>query len=104
MARYAAIAVLVTLAFLGLSNASIRWDRNGFSFRTSLLPNAAPAPLPSSDFFTKEETQAIVQRIMEETRDDNIRMAHQVLDTVDQERATEYRSIARQIKESRSKN
>ena len=100
MFRYAAIAVLVTLAFLGLSNAQIQWDRNGFSFRTSLR---APVIL-ASNYPTKEELETILYRAMNDTEQSNYQMMLHMLDTIDQERANEIHMLTRQIKESRNKN
>lgn len=98
--RYAAIAALVTLAFLGLSNAQIQWNRNGFAFRTSLR---AQAPLASS-YYTKEEIQTILYRAMSDSEQANFQMMLRMLDTIDQERANEIHILTRQIKESRNKN
>lgn len=97
--RYAAVAALVTLAFLGLSNAQIRWDKDGFSFRTSLRPQAVQA-----DSYTKEEMEKILWNVMDISRKDNFQMMQYMLDTLDTEHATELRAITRQIKESRSRN
>ena len=99
--RYAAIAALVTLAFLGLSNAQIQWNRNGFSFRTSLR---AQAPL-ASNYYTKEEIGTILYRAMNDSEQSNFQMMLRMLDTIDQERADDIHILTRQIKESRnSKN
>ena len=100
MFRYAAIAALVTLAFLGLSNAQIQWDRNGFSFRTSLR---AQAPLPAN-YCTKDELETILYRAMNDTEQYNYQMMLRMLDTIDQERADEMHILTRQIRESRNKN
>lgn len=104
LVRYAAFAALVALAFLGLSNASIQWDRNGFAFRTNLLSKVIPAPLSPSDSYTKEQVDTIIRRVMDQSRAEDLWMGQKVLETIDQERATEYQRITRQIKESRSKN
>ncbi len=97
--RYAAVAALVTLAFLGLSNAQVTWDENGFAFRTSLF---APAAQPDYSP-TREEMKTYIERAMAAYDNYNFQMMQRVLDTVDQERAIDYRSITRQIKENRSK-
>ena len=97
--RYAAIAALVTVAFLGLSNSQIQWDRTGFSFKTSLFAHA-----PADDVYTKEQVQTILKRVMADTEKANYQMMQQMLDTIDQERAIEYRSLFRQIKEGSNKN
>jgi len=98
--RYAAIAALVTLAFLGLSNAQMQWNRNGFSFRTSLR---APAPL-AANYYTKEEVETILFRAMNDSEQSNFQMMLRMLDTIDQERASDIHILTRQIKESRNKN
>jgi hypothetical protein len=100
MFRYAAVAVLVALAFLGLSNAQIQWDRNGLSFRMSLR---APVIL-ASNYPTKEELERILYRAMNETEQSNYQMMLRMLDTIDRERADEMHMLTRQIKESRNKN
>jgi len=97
--RYAAIAALITLAFLGLSNAQIRWDKDGFSFRTSLRSQAVQA-----DSYTKEEMEGILKKVMVISGEDSFQMMQYMLNTLDAARATELRAITRQIKESRSRN
>jgi len=99
IARYAAIAALVTLAFLGLANAQIGWGQNGFSFKTSLF-----ARTPADDYYTKEQLRTILKRVMDDTEKANYQMMQKMLDTIDQERAIEYQSLFRQIKEGRIKN
>jgi hypothetical protein len=98
--RYAAIAALVVFAFLGLSNAQIQWDQNGFAFRTSLFARAPQA----SNYYTKDDMQTILDRVERHIQKDNFQMMQGMLDMIDQERADEYRIITRQIKESRNKN
>jgi hypothetical protein len=97
--RYSAIAALVTLAFLGLSNAQIRWDKDGFSFRTSLRPQAVQA-----NSYTKEEMKGILENVMYISREDNLQMIKYMLNTLDMEQATEIRAIARQIKDNHIRN
>jgi hypothetical protein len=100
VARYAAVAALVTLAFLGLSNAQVTWDKSGFAFKTSLF---APAVRPENTP-TREEMKTLIERAMASYDNYNFQMMQRMLDTVDQERAIDYRSITRQIKGTRSKN
>ncbi len=105
LARYAAFAVLLTLAFLGISNADIRWDSQGFSFRTSLLSKAAPAAqLPSSDYYTKEEVRTMFRRVIEDSQGFTVQMAQRVMDTQDQNWMGDLRYISSKLKESRGKN
>ncbi len=98
--RYAAIAALVALGFLGLANANITWDSNGFSFRTHLISRA---PLPS-DYYTKEEMQAILEWMRADSQEANFQMMNRWLDTIDQERATDIHFLTSQIREIRNKN
>ena len=37
VAKYGAVAAMVLLAFMAVSNAEVSWDKNGFRFRTHLL-------------------------------------------------------------------
>jgi len=99
-ARYAAVAVLVTLAFLGLSNAQITWDKDGFSFRTSLIS----PPAQAANYYKKEEVQTFLDRVMAESSERNLELIQRAFDIIDQQRATDYRTITRQINESRNKN
>jgi hypothetical protein len=98
--RYAAVAALVTLALLGLSNAQIRFDKNGFSFHTSLFQ---PLP-PAANFYTKDEMKAILDRVMNISEESNRQMIERMMDTQDAVRAVELRAITHQIKEDRIRN
>ena len=102
--RYAAIAALVTLAFLGISNADIRWDQNGFSFRTSLLPKAATKTLPAPDYYTKEEVLEVVQRVADDSRAYNLMMIQSAMKIMEQENGADLRYVTAKLKESRTKN
>jgi hypothetical protein len=101
MARYAAFAALVTLAFLGLSNAEIRWDSNGFSFRTSLLSKAAPAPQQG---YTQEETREIVTRAMGDSQEFTIQMMQRAMESQDQLWMRDLRLVNSKITENRGRN
>jgi hypothetical protein len=101
LARYAAFAALVTLAFLGLSNAEIRWDSNGFSFQTHLLPKAAPSP---TDHYTREETREMFRRVLEDSQGFTFQVMQQVMDRQDQLHFSDLRLITNRIKENRGKN
>jgi hypothetical protein len=100
VARYAAVAALVTLALLGLSNAQIRWDKSGFSFHTSLFQQSQPA----ADFYTKDEMKAILNRVLNVSEESNRQMIERMMDTQDAVRAVELRAITHQIKEDRIRN
>jgi hypothetical protein len=97
--RYPAIAALVILAFLGLSNAQIRWDKDGFSFKTGLRPQAVQA-----DYYTRDEMKGILENVIDISGRDNFRMMQYMLNTVDAEQAMELRAITRQIKENHIRN
>ncbi len=58
----------------------------------------------SDDYYTKEQVRTILKRVMNDTEKANYQMMQQMLDTIDQERAIEYQSLFRQIKEGRIKN
>ncbi len=115
LVRYAAVAALVTLAFLGLTNAQVTWGQNGFAFRTSLFAPSGATPsseqmqalieraVAENRQMTREEMKTLIERAMADYQGYNFQMMQRLLDTVDQERAMDYRSISRQIKESRSK-
>ena len=100
LARYAVFAMLVTLAFLGISNADIRWDSQGFSFRTSLLSKAAPTAQLSSDYYTKEEVLRNVQESQRRFQGFTLQMMQRVMDTQDQLRLTDLRFISNKLKEN----
>jgi hypothetical protein len=103
-ARYAAIAALVALAFLGLANAQIEWNREGFSFRTSLLSGPTPQSPPASDYYTKEEVRQIMNHFMNNSQELNYQMIQQALEYVDQARSTDISFFKSKLKESRPKN
>ncbi len=104
LARYAAFAMLITLAFLGISNADIRWDKQGFSFRTSLFAKAAPTAQPSSDYYTKEEVREMFKRVIDDSQGFTFQMMQRVMDTQDQLRMTDLRFISSKLKDNRGKN
>jgi hypothetical protein len=74
--RYAAVAALVTLALLGLSNTQIRWDNNGFSFHASLFPQSPPA----ANFYTKDEMKVILDRVLNISEESNRQMIQDMMD------------------------
>ena len=99
--RYAAIAALVTIAFLGVANADIQWNRDGFSFKTHLFPRGA-ASSPSADYYTRQEMQVILERVLDESREINILLGQRLLETIDQQNANRF--LTSRISDSRSKN
>ena len=86
MARYAAVAALVVFAFLGLANADITWNENGFSFRTHLAPIVRSQ---SQDSYTRAEMRDILRKVLDESEsrsiDTNYMMMQRMLDTIEQE-------------------
>ncbi len=104
LARYAAFAMLITLAFLGISNAEIRWDSQGFSFRTSLFSKAATSAQLASDYYTKEEVREMFRRVADDSQGFTRQMAQRVMDTQDQLRMTDLRLVSSKFKENRGKN
>jgi hypothetical protein len=101
MARYAAVAMVVTLAFLGLSNAEIRWDSKGFLFRTSLLSKAAPA---LQQGYSQEETRAIITRAMSDSQEYTIQMIQRAMESQEQLWMRDLRFVNNKIKDNRGKN
>ena len=86
MARYAAVAALLVFAFLGLANADITWNENGFSFRTHLAPLVRSQ---SQDSYTKAEMRDLLRKVLDESEsrsiDTNYLMMQRMLETIDQE-------------------
>ncbi len=104
VARYAAFAALVTLALLGLSNADIRWDKNGFSFQTHLLPKSGPGMPQASDYYTKEEVTAMLKWVQEDSHGFTLQMAQQVMGAQDQLRVADLRFVSNRNSQGRGKN
>jgi hypothetical protein len=104
MARYAAFAALLLLAFLGLSNADLRWDSNGFSFKTSLLSKATPAAQPSANPVTQAELYETMLRAMADSRDYTFQMMQRVRSEQEQLWQTDLRYYTAKLKENRGKN
>jgi predicted anti-sigma-YlaC factor YlaD len=101
LARYAAFAALLTLAFLALSNAEIRWDHSGFSFQTHLLSKATQ---PSADYYTREETREIFNRVLNDSQGFTLQMIQKAMTAQDQLRVTDLRFVSNRINQSRGKN
>jgi hypothetical protein len=68
IAKYGAVAAMVVLSFLALSNAEMSWNKDGFSFRTHLLTSPIPA---SAKYYDKDEVREIVRQVAD---DSEIRM------------------------------
>jgi len=99
--RYAAIAALVLLAFLSVTNAQINWNDNGFSFRTSLFSRSTHGP---DSPITRDELRNIIRNVQIESHNDNYQMNQNLLDTIDQYRNLDYRRLANMVQENRRKN
>lgn len=104
LARYAAFAMLITLAFLGISNADIRWDKEGFSFRTSLLSRVSTTAQVPSDYYTKDETREMFQRVIDDSQGFTFQMMQRVMAAQDQLRMTDLRFVSNKNKENPGKN
>src|SRR5262245_37160384 len=66
MAKYGAIAAMVALAFLAVSNAEMTWNKDGFSFRTHLL--ASPV-LANSKYYDRAQIDQKVAGLREMVRE-----------------------------------
>ena len=64
IARYGAVAAMVVLAFLAVSNAEITWNKEGFSFRTHLVTSPV---LASSKYYNKAEVREIVRAVADDS-------------------------------------
>lgn len=104
LARYAAVAALVVLAFLALANAEIRWNREGFSFRTSLVARQAP----STEYYTKEEVLRLVRAALDDSESRMMEasrlMILQGLDIAEAERYRDLRQIEYRLAKKLVKN
>jgi len=87
-AQYAAVAALLLLGFLALANAEITWNKEGFAFRTRILPVPSSRFDPSS-YYTKAEVRNIIGRVADETEgrmmDANQLMIEDALEILEQE-------------------
>ena len=87
-AQYAAVAAMLLLAFLGLANAEITWNKEGFAFRTHILPVPSSKFDPST-YYTKAEARSIIGRVADETEgrmlDANKLMIQDALEILEQE-------------------
>ena len=107
VARFAAIAAMVVLAFLALANAEVKWNKEGFSFRTRLLSGAAPAA-GLADTYTRAEVRDIIKAVADdsETRmnETTFRMIQRMLDAIEDERQLDLRHFSSKVAQLRSKN
>ena len=93
--RYAAVALLIALAFLALANAEISWNNQGFAFKTRLFSGKPPGP----EYYTKAEMRDLLKRVLDDSESRmiqaNYEMIKQMMDTMDQERWLELRLVHR---------
>jgi hypothetical protein len=91
--RYAAIAAMVVMSFLALTNMQVSWNKNGFSLRTRLLPEKEAA----GDYYTRSELRDIVKRALDDSEsrmnETNYLMMQKLLDTVERDRWMDLRLI-----------
>ncbi len=102
--RYAAVASLAVLAFLALANAELRWNREGFSFRTSLVARHEPG----ADYYTKDEVLRLVRAALDDSESRMMEasrlMILQGLDTAEAERYHDLRQIEYRLARRLGKN
>jgi len=83
--RYGAVAAMLFLCLLAVSNAELSWTQNGFSFRTSLF-RRTPA---QTEYYTKNEVRDLMKRALDDsetrTNETNYLMLQKMLDTVEQD-------------------
>ncbi len=91
--RYAAVAAVLALAFLGLANAELTWNRSGFAFRTHLLPRPASA----QDGYTRAEVRDLVKAALDDTEsrmmETNYLMIQKMMDTIEEDRRMDLRLV-----------
>jgi anti-sigma factor RsiW len=104
MVRYAAYAALLLVAFLAISNAEIRWDKDGFFFRTSLIRPAGRVESAALDTYTREETRDMVQRALDESHGFTFQMIQRARDSQEQLWQNDLRYYTARLKENRGKN
>ncbi len=102
--RYASLAAVIVLAFLALANAEISWDRQGFAFKTRLIPGRITSP----DYYTKAEVRDMLKRALDDSEsrmmETNSVMIDRMMDAMDQERWQELRLVSGRSLSTRNKN
>lgn len=101
--RYAAIAAMVTLAFLALANAEIMWNERGFTFRTHLWPGVVRA-----DYYTKNEMRDILIKVLDQSEDrlteTNRLMMLRMLETIEQQQQRDLLLLSNKFSRMQSHN
>jgi uncharacterized protein YbaR (Trm112 family) len=91
--RYAAIAAMVVMSFLAVTNMQISWNKNGFSLSTRLLPEKGTP----RDYYTKAELRDFVKRSLDDSEsrinETNYMMMQKLLDTLERDRWNDLRLI-----------
>lgn len=84
--RYAAVAAMVLITILALSNTQMTWNKDGFSFSTHLFP----AQVDERDYYTRTELRNLLKEVLDdsEARTNEIiyLMMQETLNTVEQDR------------------
>jgi hypothetical protein len=101
-ARYAAIAAMLLLCILALTNTEVTVSRNSFSISTHLLPQKQS----QRDYYTKAELREIIDDSESRMKEINWITAQRVLDAVEQEQAhyQDARLTGRRTAQNRNKN
>jgi len=101
--RYAGIAAMLLIALLVLANPEIKWNKEGFYFKTSL-----PWGVSRSDYYTKAEARNLIKRALNDSETQMTEttrlMMDRLLDTIDQERWMDFRLVRHQAAQNRNKN
>ena len=91
--RYAAIAAMLVLCFLALTNAQISLNRDGFSFRTQLFGESGS----EGNYYTKSEVRDIMKRALDDSEvrmnESSYLMMQKMMDIVEQDRWNDLRHI-----------
>lgn len=101
--RYAAIAAMLVISLMAITNSQIRWTKEGFFFSTHLLPTR-----PSVEAYSKAETREILKKVLDESEsrmlETNYLLLQRMMDTLEQERMSDIRKIRDQVRQSGGKN
>lgn len=92
--RYAAAAAMTVICFLALANAEIKWNNEGFVFRTSLFSRGKEQ---QQDYYTRAEVRELIKHALDDSElrmnEVNYLMMQKMLDTVEQERWMDLRYV-----------
>ena len=84
--RYAAVAAMILLTVLAVTNTRITWSKDGFSFSAHLFPGRSA----EHDYYTKDELRGLLKQALDESEsrtDEAIYlMMQETLKTVEQDR------------------